>query len=1818
MKTNQCKLKPIAIHKRIHKRRRKKRKLLECAPTTSVTLTDPPLQATTINNHKPLYQATTTTTIKSHQRRPQQLVTSRYRTAPTMAPTITTTKTTPATVRSFLRFAWLMLTISQLLCDTAQVEHSARSPQAQAAELEASSDSDANGPSIKYLSRVLDDRADNRQRFLEEPQDVYAVVGQQVALSCAVLAKRGMMTWRTIAYPAILVTDEGVMENDNQIFVTLERYSLATQAPTSDAPEKSAAAQPTVLQRDNQPDGGAILKEMSTSPPAAAASNSGQQRPIVVDDDTIVSNYTMHIRNVTLLDDDHYQCSVGEVDRSHRRIDSRQARLNVLQPPAKLELILARITSANGTETDYSGMDPQDTPLGSTPDQSENSLALDPASDSGLQVRTLEVEENDRIRFECKTSHAKPAAEIFWLDASTGQPVDTVVGSSSQAQSADEQDQEPVWRVDTHSVRERVGEHELERTISVLSIRADRRLHHNRVFICQTKHKAYELEMATTASNGVRPSSSSSWSMANLRPLQQGFKLSILYRPQVELIRDQMQPTEMLPIKFKCLVDARPAALNYSWFVDEQRIEHVHEPELSISQLTRQLHLREIKCEATNSVGSGSATVRLAVKYSPAYVTHLLPASLQPDFNVVSIGSLLGNGAGGQQQQSTSTASGSHSLAPAGRRSDKQQEAPVFEKVDPWVSRELAVGGVEHQSVTLRCDFDSNPAPERIQWYKISTEFSTMKDVTPAEADELIAEGANHALFRRETSRSPVDEFLRPVAAAASFTPTKSSQQLAHDHNKRHIKQPGGGIGDNEQHYHQQHQQYQVDETSWGGDSLSAKDRVYQLDLERMSRELMNEMHMLELEQLKRQKLRADELRASSNNNNGTTKSPEQSGGAGQLPVFIEPIDSEPISQSNTHKIYEPLAFLAIKTSQYEQQLEEAAQRQWNIPHGTRLSAKDGQPGPAFGETITTTTTTTNVLAGADGSLEHDPLASTATSSQTEVILLEGKVAIAYARELLARNSTLTNQQRLAGGGKPAITTIKRRALIERQAQLTSSSVRLKSVSDESTGKYVCLAKAQDGFETMAKSVYFVLKREPRIISEKTQWAPLAAHQVQVECLAQINTVQDNQTRIQWFKDGKLIEVMKKTQNGKEKQIIIKNEFSPDALFMRSTLHIHGAEYTDFGQYNCNITNSRGTDSMPIFLQPTAATGYAFKVLATVTLGSVVLLVLSFCIMMALRPCRRFDSLASGKSGAGLKGKSVVVMADGKAHLTADPMARNNSATTNSRSSNSPSSQSNHSAAKRSINSSEASTITRQDEPDDLPPPGAITSMATRQQLALMNGGGSGSLEGAVSASQLQSSLNRPESAMGSGTFGLAGYGATGSLRGRFTRASLRSENNYQAPVSARNLSMQQHHHQSSNPTSPPSRFAAIHETLEHKLQFGSAANGTNFMLAQPNAGGGSGGGGDLVDRPGVDSDDGQRDHNSQLADNNQVESSVTLSDSSGHEIDSNASLANNTNEQTRTSLIDKIRNKFKSGSAASNGSAQTNSSFKTNNKQASLGRSTSSGKSRPTISMPIGGVVSGSGGNRLRRSSLSNSMTLVSDHNNQTKSPLPAGAIQMKHSMMMRLNQINGGTESNLVSSSANLIQGSGTTSDGTTSGRSSSTSNHPNGQQHRLHQQQQTFVAPVNLAYQHHPQQQWNQQVQLGSSNCDNNILYANSTNLYDMTNDHHHRQQQQQLYANGYPQATIDPTSMEGPYGHYKPQCVVYTTGQPEDQQYQHQPIQATNEHYQMPMLMSEQYLAAAVAAAVQQQQQEDRPCYATICNGVNKMSLYNHQEDHSELI
>lgn len=574
-----------------------------------------------------------------------------------------------------------------------------------------------------------------------------------------------------------------------------------------------------------------------------------------------------------------------------------------------------------------------------------------------------------------------------------------------------------------------------------------RREHHNKVFTCLARHKAFEL-----SDQALGYDNSSSDSARPEQRLARSIRLSVLYPPEVELSRDPLQAHEFAPIRFFCNAHARPNQMRFSWFVDEQLVEGAQQPELFISSLTRQLHLREIRCQVENSVGRTSANVtRLGVKYSPAYVTPLLPSSLQPDSHLAD--SVVQVGPNDQQLSMRSN-----------NEDNSNNFERLFRQLDPRISAELAIGAAPDSEATLRCDFDSNPPLSQVHWFKINTEFSSMRDVTPREADELIAFGANHAIFKTASTQSEQPNSDLDSTTSVPITSSNTKRHISIEH-----QQTGGGQSADLSIWRDEDGITSTDQTdNWTLASNSVW--RHELDFERMSAELLIEMKVLELQQ-------KHLLERPKNQTN------EPSGGV-DAAKLIEPLSSElilPLSQTVV-TIDEPLELqmltrrrrrLPIKSSQRSSKLN-------SVNNNNRLSDDETTSLETMGAT-----TNELVLIGGAGSTRLQP------------IMMRNKIGT---------------------------TTKSRRRLNGRQAQLTSSSLQLKRTNADSIGRYVCMARSPGGLNSTAKSVFFVLKQRPRIISADQQWAPLGARQVQVECLVQINTVRDNQTQVTWHKDDKVSE----------------------------------------------------------------------------------------------------------------------------------------------------------------------------------------------------------------------------------------------------------------------------------------------------------------------------------------------------------------------------------------------------------------------------------------------------------------------------------------------------------------------------------------------------------------------------------------------------------------------------------------------------------------------------------------------------------------------
>ena len=297
----------------------------------------------------------------------------------------------------------------------------------------------------------------------------------------------------------------------------------------------------------------------------------------------------------------------------------------------------------------------------------------------------------------------------------------------------------------------------LELSVATYSFQV-RREHHNQLLACQAQHAAYQLE--------------------GRAPEVRALLLEVHFEPELELVRDQSPLVEGSAARMSYRAEARPQAHTFEWFLDGQLIEGAQEAELLFARLTRQLHQRQLKCCATNSLGRQCASQPLNVTYAPAYVTHLLPGSLQP--------------AGEQFGDQEAEAEVEAEVEGAERLLQRQ----------PQLARLVRAGS----DVSLRCDFDANPRPLQVDWFRLDTGWPLMRDVDSAEADELIARGALHATFSQPpASLAPIEQQASKHSAPGKQAAAKAqldleqmaTELLAELQQAEELRRRLGGLGAN-------------------------------------------------------------------------------------------------------------------------------------------------------------------------------------------------------------------------------------------------------------------------------------------------------------------------------------------------------------------------------------------------------------------------------------------------------------------------------------------------------------------------------------------------------------------------------------------------------------------------------------------------------------------------------------------------------------------------------------------------------------------------------------------------------------------------------------------------------------------------------------------------------------------------------------------------------------------------------------------------------------------------------------------------------------
>ena len=672
----------------------------------------------------------------------------------------------------------------------------------------------------------------------------------------------------------------------------------------------------------------------------------------------------------------------------------------------------------------------------------------------------------------------------------------------------------------------------LETSVLSYSMRVTRE-HHNQLFTCVARHKAFELldelqrqrssrktpetvlgqQLQTGTENNNNNSSTSgqpihleeNWLAEQLAlhgVRSKSVRLEVNYEPVIELTKDRPHPAEGDSLLVSCRAHARPPVHGFRWFLDGRPIEGAAEAELFIGRLSRRLHARELRCQASNSLGSSSAILRLSVRYSPFYATHLLPASLQPpqiDEEPPSSGQLdpkldpkldedqlklaalwppatppeVAQSAQSQdslRQQLWSSPTGSGLQAAGWQRA---------------LAAQLALSVGQTRDVTLRCDFDANPRPLQVDWFKLNTNWALMKDVPPEVADQLVAGGALHASFKRLSGGSLGATSGGLASTSGGVSAELSSGAGAH---RRHIA-VSAAASRRGQSQGQSQGQFQTQAAE-----------LQAVDYERMSAELLDELQRFEELRARQDGAELVGQAQAANNSNLAPNSPVSSWpGAPSAPEAdrwpagaYEQIVTEPAIQTPA-RIFEPLNFRlrtlvsgaphADRSQVNGSSASDRLEAHFDLPHGHTHSLRRGLP-------------------------------------LRELVLDDGQVGVASGSspaELVAHSHTQQQQQR--AGSLPATTPPSQvEPLVWRHAQLTSSSITLRQVDEDSVGKYVCRARAQDGFRWFARGLQLVLRQSPRIVSVREQRAPLGARQMQVECLVQLNGVLDNRTQFQWFR----------------------------------------------------------------------------------------------------------------------------------------------------------------------------------------------------------------------------------------------------------------------------------------------------------------------------------------------------------------------------------------------------------------------------------------------------------------------------------------------------------------------------------------------------------------------------------------------------------------------------------------------------------------------------------------------------------------------------
>lgn len=193
-----------------------------------------------------------------------------------------------------------------------------------------------------------------------------------------------------------------------------------------------------------------------------------------------------------------------------------------------------------------------------------------PDSPRILQGSKVQVDEGSNITLQCESRGGKPAVEIEWV----GGKNEVINGSEVRVSTEDDG----------------------KRTISVASLTLKATAALNGESVMCRAHNAALAAPQTTA-----------------------IQLSVRYKPRLRITADQSQLRELDDVILTCHSAANPEATEFRWWVSDELIAGESRTTLRLSQISRKQHNAEVRCEASNIIGSSSASYKLNILYEPRF-----------------------------------------------------------------------------------------------------------------------------------------------------------------------------------------------------------------------------------------------------------------------------------------------------------------------------------------------------------------------------------------------------------------------------------------------------------------------------------------------------------------------------------------------------------------------------------------------------------------------------------------------------------------------------------------------------------------------------------------------------------------------------------------------------------------------------------------------------------------------------------------------------------------------------------------------------------------------------------------------------------------------------------------------------------------------------------------------------------------------------------------------------------------------------------------------------------------------------------------------